>query len=362
MRALVHSTREGLVEREVHIREPCGHEVRVRVRASGVCHSDLHLIDGDWPSDEWLVPGHEAAGVVESVGELVTDLAAGDHVVLSWFPPCDDCAACRRGQEWLCTGNMCNEHRLPDGSTALRLEGEAIYPFIGVGALAEYVVVPENAAIKVPDELPFDIGALIGCSVATGVGAVLNTAAVEPGQTALVLGCGGVGQATVAGLALAGAGTVIAVDMAQERLDLARNLGATHTVLASADDMREQIRAAAPLGVDVAFEAIGLAETINQAIEVVRSGGAVVLEGLTSLDARVPLDAYSLAAEGKRLLGCNYGSSVAARDFPRLAGQYLAGELPLGPLVGERISLSQAIGAFEDMRNARGGRAVVTFD
>ena len=362
IQALVHSPTDGLAVHELDLRAPRGTEVRVRVMASGVCHSDLHLIDGDWPSGERLVPGHEAAGVGESVGEGVTDLAVGDHVVLSWFPPCHRCAACKRGEQWLCTGNMCNEHRLPDGSTALSQDGAEVYPFIGVGALAEYVVVPETAAIKVPDALPFTIGALIGCSVATGVGAVLNTAQVRPGQAAAVIGCGGVGQATIAGLVLAGAHPVVAIDLAADRLELARAVGATHAVAGNAPDLAAQIAAAAPDGLDYVFEAIGRVETINQALDLVNPGGAVVLEGLTSLDARVPLDAYTLAAEGKRLLGCNYGSSIASRDFPALAERYLAGDLPLDVLVGSEISLAGAIDAFEDMRHARGGRAVVVFD
>lgn len=362
MQALVYSPQDGLEVREVSIRAPRGQEIRVKVRASGVCHSDLHMIDGDWPVEERMVPGHEASGIVESIGDDVSGLAVGDRVVLSWFPPCGDCLACQRGQEWLCTGNMCNEHRLPDGSTALALDGEEIYPFIGVGALAEYVVVPQSAAVRVPDELPFEIGALIGCSVATGVGAVLNTADVQAGQSAIVIGCGGVGQATIAGLVLAGAAQIIAVDLSAERLELARSIGATHTLIGSDADLAEQVAAIVPGGVDFVFEAVGRVETINQAISLVRAGGAVVLEGLTSVEARVPVDAYALAAEGKRLLGCNYGSTVAARDFPRLADRYLSKELPIEPLVGDRITLPGAIGAFEDMRHARGGRAVVVFE
>ncbi|WP_313404519.1 alcohol dehydrogenase catalytic domain-containing protein [Aeromicrobium sp.] len=360
-RALVHSTPDGLTVRELDVRAPRGDEVRVRVRASGVCHSDLHLIDGDWPSDEELVPGHEAAGVVESVGDDVLGLQPGDHVVLSWFPPCGDCVACGRGQQWLCTGNMCNEHRLPDGGTAYSADGRDVFPFIGVGALSEYVVVPEAAAVKVPDELPFEIGALIGCSVATGVGAVVNTAGVSAGQAAVVIGCGGVGQATIAGLALVGASPIIAIDLSAERLEAARGVGATHVVDGGASDVAAQVAAIAAEGVDFVFEAVGHVATISQAIALVAPGGAVVLEGLTAADRAVPLDAYAVAAEGKRILGCNYGSTVAARDFPRLASQYLSGELPLDTLVGPRISLPDAIGAFEDMRRARGGRAVVVF-
>lgn len=362
IQALVYSPQDGLEVQEISIRAPKGHEVRVQVKASGVCHSDLHMIDGDWPVEERIVPGHEASGIIESIGEQVTGLAVGDRVVLSWFPPCGTCAACDRGEQWLCTGNMCNEHRLPDGSTALSSDGEEIYPFIGVGALAEYVVVPETAAVRVSDDLPFEIGALIGCSVATGVGAVLNTARVEAGQSAIVIGCGGVGQATIAGLVLAGASHVIALDLSAERLELAGRIGATHTLDGSAEDLVEQLAAIIPGGVDFVFEAVGRVETINQAISLVRAGGAVVLEGLTSVEARVPLDAYAIAAEGKRILGCNYGSTVAGRDFVKLSERYLSGELPIDPLVGDKITLSGAIDAFEDMRHARGGRAVVVFD
>lgn len=362
-RAMVLDPYGQLVSRQLSLRAPRGTEVLIQMRAAGVCGSDLHLVDGDWATEEAVVPGHEAAGVVTAVGDSVADLEVGDHVVVSWFPHCGDCASCHRGDVWACQGTQASSNRLPDGSTPFVTDtSAAVYPFIGVGAFSEYAVVPETAAIKVPRELPFEIGALIGCSVATGVGAVTNTVQVQPGDTALVMGCGGVGLATVAGLKLAGASRIIAVDLSAERLAAATAAGATHAIMANDSDFDRSVAEAAPEGIDYAFEAIGRVDTILRALDLVRPGGTLVLEGLTATGVSLPIDAYSFTESGKRLVGCNYGSSVPHRDFPELARLYLTGALALDDFIGQRIGLDDVPQAFAALRQGQGGRSVVVFD
>lgn len=358
--ALVFSPDSGTLRvRTITVRSPEPGEVRVRVGASGVCHSDLHVLNGDWPCRDQLVLGHEAAGSVESVGDGVERVSEGDRVVLSWVPPCGACAACVRQLPWLCAGSKSSEHRLAAGDTAFDVDGQAVYPFLGIGGFSEYVVVPEQAAIPVPDALPYDVGALIGCCVATGVGAVRNIAEVPPGATALVLGCGGVGQSTIAGLSLAAARSIVAVDISEQRRSQALAGGATTTL--SADELDRNTEQYAVDGFDFVFETVGAAETIGQAVELVRPGGTVILEGLTAAGETVPVDVYDVVASGKRILGCNYGASIVHRDFPRLAAEYLDGSIRLDHLLGERIGLGDVNDAFEDMRAGRGARAMVTF-
>lgn len=343
--------------RDVSVRAPRFGEVAVEIRAAGVCHSDLHVVNGDWPEDRPLVLGHEAAGVVTEVGEGV-DLDPGDHVVLSWFAPCGRCESCAAGRAWLCTGTRAVENGLPDGDTAFVSKGEKVWPFLGLGAFTSHVVVPRTAAVKVSRDLPFDVAALLGCAITTGIGAAVNTARVRPGESAVVVGCGGVGLATVMGLRLAGAGRIVAVDLSEDRRRAARQLGATDTLDGSSVDVvawcREHLG-----GADYAFEAVGSPRLIAQLPSMVRSGGAAVLVGMPKVGARVPIDAFDLADQGKRILGCNYGSSVAAVDVPRIASLYLSGRLPLDLLVGAHRPITEFEEAFRDLENGVGLRTIL---
>ena len=240
----------------------------VRLGASGVCHSDLHVRDGDWRRPLPAVLGHEGAGVVEAVGAGVTAVSAGDHVVLSWWYPCRRCAFCESGRTWACSGTRAGESLLPDGTTRLRrASGEAVRAYLAIGTFSERAVVPESAAVPVPPEVPFDVAALIGCAVTTGVGAVLNTAAVPAGASAIVIGCGGVGLSVLMGAVLAGAAPIVAVDRSEEKRELAGELGATQTA-SSAAEARELL----PAGADFVFEAIGLVETIEARAGTARPG------------------------------------------------------------------------------------------
>jgi S-(hydroxymethyl)glutathione dehydrogenase/alcohol dehydrogenase len=334
--------------------------VRVRVLASGVCHSDLHVLDGEWSAPLPLVLGHEGAGVVEAVGPAVRDVRPGDRVVLSWFAPCRRCSRCAEGRAWLCTGTRALEHVLPDGSaTFADAAGAPVHAYLGLGTFAEATLVPESAAIPIDPRVPAAVAALIGCAVTTGVGAVLNTARVRAGDSAVVVGCGGVGQAIVMGLALAGADPIVAVDRSDERLAHARSLGATHALRGDDPELAVHAGRLTGGGADHAFEAIGRAQTIELLPELVGRGGQAVLVGMPAEGVRVPIDPFDLADRGKRILGCNYGSSVPAVDFPRLARLYVAGRLPLDRLVGRRAGLDEAERALADLRAAVGLRTIL---
>jgi len=335
--------------------------VRVRLRASGVCHSDLRVAAGEWTVDGPLVLGHEGAGVVEAVGSGVRDVRPGDNVILSWFAPCRRCEHCAQGEAWLCTGTRALDHVLPDGTTSLRRrDGTPVRAFLGLGTFAEATVVPESAAVSISRDVPFPVAALIGCAVTTGVGAVINTARVRPGDTAIVLGCGGVGQAILLGLNLVGANTIIAVDLSDERLALAGELGATHLLRGDDPDLAGHIRVITGGGVDHAFEAIGSPVTIELLPQLVGRGGQAVVVGMPAEGVLVAFDPFDLADQGKRILGCNYGSSVPSVDFPRLARLYASGRLPLDRLVGRTIALDDVDEALEDLRRAVGLRTVIT--
>lgn len=332
----------------------------MRIGASGVCGSDRHVLDGDWQLPSPTVMGHEGAGIVEAIGQGVKTLAPGDHVVMTWFYPCESCTACREGRTWVCTGSNSESCLLPDGSTPTRLDGAVAYPYLAVGSMSERVIVAEQAAIAIPHDVPFDVAALIGCSIATGVGAVINDAQVKPGRSSLVIGAGGVGISIVMGLALAGASPIIVADVTEQSLDLALEFGATHAI-PSGPDLAQRVRDIVPDGVDVAFEAIGRPDTIGAMPATVKRGGSAVIVGLPPRDAPVPIDALALAEEGKSLIGSNYGSTVPARDFPMLARLYLDGRLPVDRLITNRFALDEVNNAFDLMRAGARGRSVLVF-
>jgi S-(hydroxymethyl)glutathione dehydrogenase/alcohol dehydrogenase len=352
---------EPLDAEELRLTEVRGDLVRVRLRASGVCHSDLHVAAGEWKVDGPLVLGHEGAGVVEAVGPGVRDVRPGDHVILSWFAPCRRCEQCARGRAWLCTGTKALDNVLPDGTTGFfRRDGTPVRAFLGLGTFAEKTIVPESAAVPIPTDVPFPVAALIGCAVTTGVGAVTNTARVRPGDTAVLLGCGGVGQSILLGLGLVGADTIIAVDLSDERLALAREFGAAHTFRGDDPDLSDHIHAITGGGAEHAFEAIGAPATIEMLPRLIGRGGQAVVVGMTPEGIRVEFDPFDLADQGKRILGCNYGSSVPSVDFPRLARLYASGRLPLGRLIGRTVALDTVNEALEGLQRAVGLRTVIT--
>jgi Zn-dependent alcohol dehydrogenase len=344
----------------VEVADPGPGTVLVRMGASGVCGSDRHVLDGDWTLPSPTVMGHEGAGTVEAIGDGVIDVAVGDHVILSWFYPCRRCTACLSGKSYVCTGSRSEECLLPDGSSPLSFDGDRVFPYLTVGSMSEYAVVPESGAIRIPDEVPFDVASLIGCSVATGFGAVVNDAGVEAGTSAVVVGTGGVGLSIIMALRLVGANPIIAVDLSEEKLAAAKEFGATHTLVPS-NGLADEVATITGGGAAYAFEAIGRAQTIESLPSLIAAGGKAVIVGLPPEDSPVSIDALALAESGKSLIGSNYGSTVPGRDFPRLAALYLAGRLPVDRLISHRISLDEVNEAFDAMRRGERARSVIVF-
>jgi S-(hydroxymethyl)glutathione dehydrogenase/alcohol dehydrogenase len=333
--------------------------------ASGVCHSDLHVRDGEWDRPGPIVLGHEGSGWVEQVGPGVDQPKVGDFVTLSWYYPCLACRHCQSGNQWLCQGSGSLQHRAPDGTTVLRRkDGTEVASYLAIGTMAEATVTAATAAIPIPTAVPPEVAALIGCCVSTGVGAVIKTADVGPGASVCIIGLGGVGLSAVMGAVLAGASTIVAVDRIPGKLRTAGELGATHTVQAGEDTQAtiEAIRSATAGGPDFCIEAIGLRATVEQAVAVLPPGGAAVLAGLTPFGVKASFEVFPFVDGGRRILGSNYGSTVAAIDFPAYAALYLAGRLPIDRLVTERIGLGDVEAAFDAMRRGEGIRRVIGFD
>ncbi len=345
----------------IEIAGPRRGEVLVQVRASGVCGSDRHVLDGEWTVPSPTVMGHEGAGVVVELGEGVTGLEVGDHVAMVWNQACQTCVNCQSGKPWACTDLRSNECVMPDGTTRLTNAGADVFPYLAVGSMSEYAIVPASAAIRMPEGLPFDVAALIGCSVHTGLGAVQNNAKVTAGESAVVIGCGGVGLSILMGLRLAGAHPIIAVDRNPDKLEMALAAGATHALLAdgtTADKIQELTGG----GADVAFEAIGNRHTIPQLPGHVRLGGRAVLVGMPPEGTMIPFDVLDLCYRGITIIASNYGGGVPTRDFPRYAALYLAGRLPLDLLISQRIPLADVNAAFDAMRAGVEARTVIMFD
>lgn len=339
---------------EVDLAKPGAGEVRVKIAAAGVCHSDLHVKRGEWDAPAPLVMGHEGSGVVTELGEGVSSLAIGDHVVLSWVPPCGECRYCRSGHEARCqkvATVVAPRGVLFDGTSRLSRDGETLHHYLGVSSFAEEVVVPASGAVKVRDDAPLDIIAVVGCAVATGVGAVLNTAAVEPGSTVAVIGCGGVGLNVVQGARLAGAERIVAIDVLADKTQMALQFGATDRIDASQADAVEQLFDLIPDGVDYAFDAIGRTSTTEQAIRMLGLGGAAVIVGLPPTGAKASFEPLVLAEADQRILGSNYGSVRPSIDIPALVDRYMDGQLKLDPLISGRRPLAEAAQAFDDLES-----------
>ena len=343
-------------------REVTAKDIEIEIMYCGVCHSDLHVKRGEWDAPAPLVMGHEGSGVVVELGPGVTSLAVGDHVVLSWVPPCGECRYCRSGHEARCqkvATVVAPLGVLYDGTSRLSADGEPLHHYLGVSSFAEEVVVPASGAIKVRDDAPLDLVAVVGCAVATGVGAVLNTAAVEPGSTVAVIGCGGVGLNVVQGARLAGAERIIAIDVVADKIALAAQFGATDRIDASQVDAVEALFALLPDGVDYAFDAIGRTSTTEQSIRMLGLGGAAVIVGLPPTGARASFEPLVLAEADQRILGSNYGSARPSIDIPALVDRYMDGQLQLDPLVSGRRPLSEAALAFADLESGEALRTLL---
>lgn len=354
--AVLYQPRSPLVVEEVEIRGPAPGEVLVRLAASGVCHSDFHVVKGEWTYDLPIVLGHEGAGIVERVGEGVTTVGPGHHVVLSWMPNCGRCYYCVTGRP-----NLCDHPRELAPGSGMWI-GDLRLNILGhVGSFAEYTVVPEAGAVPIREEMPLDRASLLGCGVMTGVGAAINTARVRPGSTVAVFGCGGVGLNVIQGAALAGAGRIIAVDLTEDKLEFARRFGATDGVNAAEQDPVEAIKGlTGDAGADYGFEAIGDPQAMEQTYASVRKGGVAVIAGMPPDGERMSFPATLLYGE-RLLTGSVYGSANLRVDIPRLVDLYLAGRLDLDTLVTRRYALEEVNEAFAAMGGGQVGRGVIIF-
>ena len=362
--AVMYGADRPLVVEEVQVLPPQRGEVLVRLGASGVCHSDYHALIGEWTVALPTVLGHEGAGVVEEVGPEVSEVQPGDHVILSWAPNCRRCFYCAMGRPALCElmARTAAISLMFDGTSRLRIGDQPVYQFAGVASFGEYAVVPESGAIPIRKDMPLEGAALIGCGVATGVGAVINTARVEAGSSVLVIGCGGVGLSCVQGAVLSSAEPLIAVDLLDSKLEQARRLGATHTLNPSRDDVLGTVRAlTGGRGVDYAFEAIGLTPTIEQAYEAIRPGGTAVVVGQVPEGHRISIDPYVMSDREKVLKGSNYGSCRPSIDFPKFVDLYLAGKLKLDEMISRTIKLDEINAAFDAMMNGEVVRSVIRY-
>ncbi|MFE6131687.1 Zn-dependent alcohol dehydrogenase [Streptomyces sp. NPDC056437] len=342
---------------DIELPEPGPGRVRVRLTAAGVCHSDLSLSDGTMRVPVPAVLGHEGAGTVVSVGEGVTHVAPGDGVVLNWAPSCGTCHHCGIGEVWLCA------HALAGAADihARTADGRELHPGLNVAAFAEETVVAAGCVIPAPEGIPLTEAALLGCAVLTGWGAVHHSARVREGESVAVFGAGGVGLATLQSARIAGASTIVAVDVSPEKEQLARDAGATEFVLASDTTAKEIRRLTGGQGADVAIECVGRATTIRTAWESTRRGGRTTVVGIGGKDQQVTFNALEIFHWGRTLSGCVYGNSDPARDLPVLAGHARAGRLDLAGLVTDRIGLEDIASAFDNMRTGRGGRALILF-
>ncbi len=359
---------------EVELAEPGPGELLVKIRAAGLCHSDLSAINGDRPWPMPIVVGHEAAAEVVGLGPGVEDLAIGDHVVLVFRPACGNCPNCATGRPALCGpgGESNADGSLLGGYRRLRAVGGApgiggeaagaLNHHLGCAAFAEYATVSRRSAVRIDPDLPWDEAALFGCAVLTGAGAVFNTARMEAGSSAAVVGLGGVGFASLLAAIAAGARSVVAVDLLPAKLALARELGATHVFDASAPDVGDRLRAATGGGVDYAFEMAGSVRALELAYRITARGGTTVTAGLPAPASRLELQAVSLVAEERTLKGSYVGSSVPARDVPRYVQMYRAGRLPVDRLLSERIGLDEINPALDRLARGESIRQVILMD
>ncbi len=358
--AVFHGPKLPLSIEDVELDKPQDREVLIKTVASGVCHSDLHFVDGFYPYPAPAVLGHEAAGIIEEVGKQVTYVKPGDHVICCLSVFCGACAQCMSGHPNRCS-NKSVTARSPQDKPRISQKGKPVNQFLDVSSYCEKMLLHENGVVKIREDLPLDRAALIGCGVTTGVGAVLNTAKVEPGSTVAVFGAGGVGLAAIQGARIAGARKIIAVDTFEGKLAMARRLGATDTVDASNSDPVDEIRKLTGGGVDYSFEAIGLKQTAEQAFNSLKTGGTATVIGMIPVGQKVEIDGYMFLTE-RKLQGSNMGSNRFRIDMPRYIEFYLQGRLNLDDMISRRGKLEDVNDAFRAMKAGEVARTVLMFN
>lgn len=358
--AILRAIGEPLHVEEIELAPLAPEQVRVRIAASGVCHSDLSQATGALPAGTPCVLGHEGAGVIEDVGASVSHVKPGDHVVIAWVAACGHCWFCARGEVHLCRNAIRDTYAMPYATDA---EGSPLFTSMGVSSFATSTNCLGRAVVPIDTDIPLEIASLIGCGVATGAGAALNTAPVEHGSSVAVIGLGGVGLAALMAANVRGAAEIIAVDPVGTRRDAAIELGATHAVDPGEGDVVAQIRSiTGRRGADYIFEAVGRRATIEAAVKATRRGGTTCIVGAAPPDETLSLSAYDLYMHGKTLIGCQYGSVTPARDFPMLLALWRTGRLPLEKLITRRIGLDEVNSAFDDLRQGNGIRSVIIND
>ena len=352
-----------LVIEEVELAKPGEREILVQVKAASLCHSDLSTINADRPRQVPMVLGHEAAGVVAECGPGVHDLKPGDHVVMVFAPSCGECIACQEGHPGRCEpGQQANgAGKLLNSAMRLAQNGQPVYHHVGVSAFAQYCVVNRGSVVKIDKQLPFDEAALFGCAVLTGVGAALNTAQVFPGARVAVVGLGGVGLNALFGAQVAGASQVIALDVHDDKLQLARQLGATDVVNAKDPDAIRKVKDLTRGGVDFGFEMAGSVQAMELAYRITRRGGTTVTAGLPHPDARWQMQHVNLTAEERTVKGSYVGSCVPSRDMPRYIELYRKGMLPVNKLMSDHIPLDQINEGFDRLASGHTVRQIVMF-
>jgi S-(hydroxymethyl)glutathione dehydrogenase/alcohol dehydrogenase len=357
--AIFHGPQQPLTIEQVEVDKPMSHEIIVRTVASGVCHSDLHFVDGFYQFPAPGILGHEASGIVEEVGDRVSYVKPGDHVICCLSVFCGHCEQCMTGHPYLCTGPEIR--RAPSDPPKYTWNGTPVAQFANLSSYAEKMLVYENAVVKIPDDVPFEAAALVGCGVTTGVGAVLNTARIEPGSTVAVFGTGGVGLAAIQGARIAGARMIIAVDVVEHKLATARELGATHIVDASSHDPVQAIRDMTGGGVDYSFEAIGLKKAAEQCFDCIRAGGTATIIGMIPVGQKVELDGRMFLRE-KKIQGSSMGSNRFRVDMPRYLDFYRQGRLKLDEMITRKGRLEDVNEAFRAMKAGEVARTVLMFN
>jgi len=345
---------------DVDLDAPKVGEVQVKMQATGVCHSDLSIING---TIRWKLPsvlGHEGAGIVEQVGEGVTQVKPGDHVVLSFVPNCGECFNCLRAEPHLCRQNKPHGGLL-DGTSRVRMNGQEIAVMSFLGNMAEYCVVPEACVVAIDKRYDFKAAALVGCGVTTGVGAAIKTAEVKPGSTVAVFGCGGVGLNVIQGARIAGAAKIIAVDLSVEKMQMARAFGATDNVSGNGDSVKEILNMTGGIGVDYAFEVVGNGKLVEACVKATRANGTTVLVGVGRSDDRFSFNAMILPFTAKTIKGCMYGSANFKVDFPMYLDLYQQGRLDLDRLITRTYSIDEAPEAFADLQSGKNARGVIVY-
>ncbi len=358
--AIFHGPNQPLTIEDVEVDKPQDHEVLIKTAHSGVCHSDLHFVDGFYPYPAPAILGHEAAGIVEEVGRQVSYVKPGDHVIACLSVFCGYCEQCMSGHPNRCANKSATQ-RAANDKPRLSQKGKPINQFLDVSSYCEKMLLHENAIVKIREDIPLDRAALIGCGVTTGVGAVLHTAKVEPGSTVAVFGAGGVGLAAIQGARIAGARQIIAVDKFEGKLAMAKRLGATHTVDASSSDPVEEIKKlTGGGGVDYSFEAIGLKVAAEQAFYSVKPGGTATVIGMIPVGQKVELDGYMFLTE-RKLQGSNMGSNRFRIDMPQYIDFYLQGRLNLDDMISKHDKIENVNEAFRAMKAGEVARTVIDF-